>query len=230
MSRKINIFIIKFPGSNCDRDLQVAIKSCTNIEPKFIWHQESHIETADIIFLPGGFSFGDYLRAGIMATKSPAIKEVIRHSKKGALIVGICNGFQILTECNLLEGALIRNNNQLFKCKETYLKIKPNSFFKNKLNVNEVVKFPIAHAQGNFFADKDLLKKMEDRNQIVFKYSSVNGEIKQIYNPNGSLLNIAGITNKTKNVLGLMPHPERAIEEHTTMDGIKFFNEIIEMV
>ncbi len=175
---KYVISIIIFPGSNCDRDLAVAIEKCMGIKPEYIWHNTSHMKKSDMIFLPGGFSFGDYLRAGTIATKSPAIKELIRLSKKGVPVIGICNGFQILTECNLLQGALIKNSNQVFKCDDIYLKVENDgNKFTRKLNKNKIVNFPIAHSQGNFFSDDSTLKSLEDNDQIIFRYSSKNGVV-----------------------------------------------------
>tara|TARA_X000001036_G_scaffold26602_1_gene22140 strand:- start:939 stop:1622 length:684 start_codon:yes stop_codon:yes gene_type:complete len=226
---KKKVSIIVFPGSNCDRDLRVAINKCFGVEPELVWHKSRHIKKTDIVFLPGGFSYGDYLRAGIIATKSPAIQEVIRISKKGIPVIGICNGFQILTECNLLEGALIKNTSQLFKCEDVFLKVTSKSYFLNKCKKN-VLNFPIAHSQGRYFVEDNYLKKMEDNDQIVFKYSSDKGLLSSEFNPNGSVGNIAGITNKKKNVLGLMPHPERAIENFSSGDGLIFFKSIREML
>ena len=217
------VSIIHFPGSNCDRDLAVAIKYCLKLKPKFLWHNESHIKDPGIIFIPGGFSFGDYLRAGILATKSPAIKEVIRHAKKGVPIIGICNGFQILTECKLLDGALIKNSSQLFSCKKVFLRIENKKNYFTKNIKKGIVQYPIAHSQGKFYVDDYNLKKLQDNDQIMFKYSSKTGDISNKYNPNGSIQNIAGIVNKKKNVLGLMPHPERAIDSFSGKDGISFF-------
>ncbi len=199
VSKKKDISIIIFPGSNCDRDLMVAIKKTMGVMPRLVWHKTYHLEKTDMIFIPGGFSFGDYLRAGTIATKSPATKEVVRLSKKGVPIIGICNGFQILTECKLLEGALIKNVGQLFKCKKSHLKVMDNkNNFAKKLKLNSILNFPIAHSQGNFFIDDNGLKKLEDNNQIVFKYSSELGKINESFNPNGSIKNIAGIINKKK--------------------------------
>lgn len=217
------VSIIHFPGSNCDRDLAVAIKYCLKLKPKFLWHKESNIKDPGIIFIPGGFSFGDYLRAGILATKSPAINEVIRHAKRGVPIIGICNGFQILTECKLLDGALIKNSSQLFSCKKVFLKIENKENYFTKNIKKKIVQYPIAHSQGKFYANDYDLKKLQDNDQIMFKYSSKTGDISNKYNPNGSIQNIAGIVNKKKNVLGLMPHPERAIASFSGKDGISFF-------
>ena len=227
MQKKKKISIIVFPGSNCDRDLMIATEKCLGLKPKVIWHNETHIKHSNMILIPGGFSFGDYLRAGTIATKSPAIKEVIRLSGKGVPIIGICNGFQILTECGLLKGALIKNTKQLFKCENVYIKVVNNKTnFTNFFSSTEVLKMPIAHSQGNYFLNKDQIKEIRDNEQIIFKYSSKFGDVSRENNPNGSVANIAGITNKEKNVLGLMPHPERAIDEFTSCDGIKFFENL----
>ena len=232
MLKEKKISIVIFPGSNCDRDLFVALEKCLGTKPEFIWHNCSHIKSTDMILIPGGFSFGDYLRAGIIATKSPAIREVIRFSNKGVPIIGICNGFQILTECGLLEGALIKNSNQLFKCEKVNLKVVNNkTIFTKNYKLSEIISLTIAHSQGNYFIESDNLKKIEDNDQIIFKYSSDLGDVTEKYNPNGSVNNIAGISNKKKNVIGLMPHPERAIENfHNGIDGIKFFKNLKDLI
>ena len=230
MRKKKIISIIIFPGSNCDRDLMIAVEKNLGIKADLIWHQTRNIKKTDLIFLPGGFSYGDYLRAGIIATKSPAISEVIRLSKKGIPVVGICNGFQILTECNLLEGALLKNSSQLFKCEDVFLKVVSKNKFTSGYKKNEVVSYPIAHSQGNYFVDDQKLKELEDNEQIIFKYTSKEGLINDSFNPNGSKNNIAGIVNKKKNVLGLMPHPERATENFSSKDGKIFFKSIYEML
>ncbi len=224
------ISIIVFPGSNCDRDLAIAIQNHLNVKTQYVWHDNSKIDNYEMIFIPGGFSFGDYLRAGVLATKSPALGEVIRLAKKGVPIIGICNGFQILTECNLLDGTLMNNKNQLFICDKSYLKIENNKSIFSKNLKKSVVQFPIAHAQGNFFASNDSLKELEDNNQIIFRYCSKQGVINEKNNPNGSLNNIAGITNKQKNILGMMPHPERAINKFDDQDGVLFFNGLKELL
>ena len=203
MLKEKKISIVIFPGSNCDRDLFVALEKCLGTKPEFIWHNCSHIKSTDMILIPGGFSFGDYLRAGIIATKSPAIKEVIRFSKRGVPIIGICNGFQILTECGLLEGALIKNSNQLFKCEKVNLKVINNkTIFTKNYKLSEIISLPIAHSQGNYFIESDNLKKIEDNDQIILKYWSDLGDVTEKYNPNGSVNNIAGISNKKKKLCG----------------------------
>ena len=223
MPKKV-VSIIVFPGSNCDRDLDVAVKKHMNVKTKLVWHNDSGIKYQEMIFIPGGFSFGDYLRSGALAKKSPAMKEVIRLSKKGVPIIGICNGFQILTECKLLDGALIDNYKRLFICKENFVKIENNNTpFTQNIHKN-VVQFPIAHAQGRFYTSEDNLKRLEDNNQIVFKYSSREGKTNKSYNPNGSMNNIAGIVNKNKNILGMMPHPERMVDKTcSNEDGLPLF-------
>ena len=183
MPKKV-ISIIVFPGSNCDRDLSIAIEKNLNVKINHVWHNESVTGKHEMIFIPGGFSFGDYLRAGVLATKSPAIKDLISYSKKGVPIVGICNGFQILTECKLLEGTLLKNSNQLFKCQDSFLKVENiKSIFTRNINKN-IIQFPIAHSQGNFYTTQDSLKKLEDNNQIVFRYCSQKGEINKIADKN----------------------------------------------
>tara|TARA_B100000989_G_C19387614_1_gene404317 strand:+ start:64 stop:750 length:687 start_codon:yes stop_codon:yes gene_type:complete len=222
MEKKPLISIIIFPGSNCDRDLIVAIKKTLNVETQIIWHNEKKIPKSDIIFIPGGFSFGDYLRAGVLATKSPAIKELIRWSKKGVKIIGICNGFQILTECKLLPGTLIKNINPSFLCKDIYLKPNKNNEMIKNIS-KETLKLPIAHSQGSFYCEKEQLKLLQDKNQIAFQYCDAEGNINKRNNPNGSMLNIAGVTNSKQNILGMMPHPERAIDLRGLNDGKFFF-------
>ena len=222
MSKKSIISLIIFPGSNCDRDLQVAVKKIIGINPDMVWHQESYIKKTNMILIPGGFSFGDYLRAGILATKSSAIKEVIRWSKKGIPIIGICNGFQILTECNLLPGALMKNSDPKFICKDINLKINRENLFSKLYDKKNTIKLPIAHSQGNYYIKKSQIKSLIDNQQIFFQYSDKKGVVDENSNPNGSLLNIAGLTNTGGNVIGMMPHPERAIKNKLT-DGKEFF-------
>ena len=220
--------IIVFPGSNCDRDIAVSFRNVAKVEPKMVWHKETHIPDCNIIIVPGGFSFGDYLRCGSIAANSPVMREVIKKSKEGFPIIGICNGFQILTETRLLPGTLIRNNCLSFICKTTKLSVVNNrTYFSQKYFENQIIDIPIAHNEGNYFANDEIIKELEDNNQIAFKYCDEDGNFSNDSNPNGSLKNIAGIINKKGNVLGMMPHPERASENilspYSTNDGLGIF-------
>jgi len=204
--------VIVFPGSNCDRDIAVALKKF-KIKNEMVWHNETKLPKSDLIILPGGFSYGDYLRTGCIASKSRIINEVIDHAKKGGLILGICNGFQILIETGLLPGALLRNKKLKFISKNIYLKIiNINSKFCINYKKEGIIKLHIAHNEGNYFANNNLLNKLEEENLIAFKYSDEKGNINDNTNPNGSSNNIAGILNNKKNILGMMPHPERLID------------------
>ena len=228
----MRVSVIVFPGSNCDRDVAVSLKKFSNKSPLMIWHKETSLPDSDLIVLPGGFSYGDYLRCGSMAANSPIMKEVKKSAEKGSSILGICNGFQILTESGLLPGTLIRNQGLSFICKNTSLKVENDkSFFTHNYNKNEIVNIPIAHNEGNYFADENVIKDIEDKNLVAFRYCNKNGDINKETNPNGSLKNIAGIINEKGNVLGMMPHPERATDDITGLnDGEKFFTSIIESI
>ena len=208
--------VIVFPGSNCDHDAYYVIKNHLGINVDFVWHQDSDLKSYDGIIIPGGFSYGDYLRAGAIAQFSKVMEAIKAHATKGKSIIGICNGFQILVESGLLPGALITNNSTCFISKNIKLKVvNDNSLFTSKYKKNEIINMPIAHKQGNYFADESLLKKLKDNNQIAFQYDD---------NPNGSCFDIAGIFNSNKNILGMMPHPERASESLLgSQDGIKIF-------
>ena len=224
--------IIVFPGSNCDRDIAVSIKKLTNLESTMVWHKETSMPDSDLIIIPGGFTFGDYLRCGSIAANSPIMKDVIKKATYGLPTLGICNGFQILTESGLLPGTLIKNDCLSFLCKTVSIRVENNETnFSKKYQKNEIINIPIAHNEGNFFANEDTLKKIKDSNQIVFKYCNQNGEVNNETNPNGSIENIAGITNKQGNVLGMMPHPERATCEITKLsDGENLFKSISEFL
>ncbi len=204
--------VIVFPGSNCDRDVAVALEKF-QIKNQMVWHNETILPKCDLVVLPGGFSYGDYLRTGCIASKSKIINSIIEHVKKGGLVLGICNGFQILIETGLLPGVLLRNKKLKFLSKNVFLKVinTDNRFCSNYKN-KDIIKLPIAHNEGNFFADDSLIKKLEDRNLIAFKYCDSQGKVEKISNPNGSSNNIAGILNDKKNILGMMPHPERLID------------------
>ena len=217
--------VIVFPGSNCDRDVAVAIRKISGSEPQMVWHKETSLSNSDLIIVPGGFSYGDYLRCGAIASTSPIINEVVKKANEGVPVIGICNGFQILIETSLLDGALIRNNSLSFICRDVYIKSEnQTSIFTKKTNI---AKMPIAHNEGNYFASDETLKKIVGNDQVAFKYCNQEGEITSQSNPNGSLGNIAGILNDRKNVLGLMPHPERATESALGCDDGKYVFESI---
>ena len=205
--------VVVFPGSNCDHDMFYALKKVMKFQVDFIWHQDVSLDNYNAVVLPGGFSYGDYLRAGAVARFSPIMNEVIRFAGKGKPVLGICNGFQILTECGLLPGALMRNQDLRFVCRHVYIRTEnSDTRFTSFLQPKSVLKIPIAHGEGNYFIDQEGLKALADNQQIIFRYVDQNGDITPEANPNGSLDNIAGIINKQGNVLGMMPHPERAME------------------
>jgi len=204
--------VIVFPGSNCDRDVAVALEKF-QIKNQMVWHDDAHLPKCDLVVLPGGFSYGDYLRTGCIASKSKIINEIVQHNKKGGLILGICNGFQILIETGLLRGTLLRNKRLRFLSRNVYLKVtNTNNNFCSNFEKKKIIQLPIAHNEGNFFAHESLIKSLEDKNLIAFKYCNKEGLIEENSNPNGSLNSIAGILNEQKNILGMMPHPERLID------------------
>ncbi len=221
--------VVTFPGSNCDQDMIYVLKDLLGQQVETLWHKDTDLKGVDMVIIPGGFSYGDYLRSGAIAKFSPIMTEVVKHAEKGGYVMGICNGFQILTESGLLEGALLHNNNQRFICKNVYLKPVSNSAAISKdLDSNTTYKIPIAHGEGRFYAPEELLKSIEDNDQVLFRYSGEDGEVSDTFNPNGSLNNIAGITNKTKNVFGMMPHPERAADKQlNNLDGKAIFESIL---
>jgi phosphoribosylformylglycinamidine synthase len=221
--------IAVYPGSNCDYDTYRVIRDILNEDVNFVDYRETNLNGYDCVILPGGFSFGDYLRPGALASHTPLTNAVKDFAKKGGLVIGICNGFQVLTETHLLPGALLSNAHGKFICKHQYLKVENNKTpFTNECKKGQVLKIPIAHHDGNYFADEDTLKQMEDNEQIILRYCDKDGNITDEANPNGSLLNIAGICNKEKNVFGLMPHPERAAESILgTDDGLYILKSIL---
>lgn len=223
--------VVIFPGSNCDKDIILAIERTINQEVVELWHKETDLKNCDVIFLPGGFSYGDYLRSGAIAKFSPIMSKVIEFANNGGYLVGICNGFQILTESGLLPGALLHNTNNKFICKNIFLKIENNkTLITNQYN-GQAIKIPIAHGEGRFFADEKTIKELEENNQIIFRYCNENGEVSESSNPNGSLSNIAGICNKEKNVFGMMPHPERAADHLlNNTDGVNLFKSILNYI
>ncbi len=220
--------VIVFPGSNCDRDIAVALEKM-QFKNKMVWHKETVLPKSDLIVIPGGFSYGDYLRSGAIAGKSLIIEEVIKAANSGCLILGICNGFQILTETGLLEGTLLRNKNLKFINKDINIKVINNKTkFTSKYNTNQVLKINIAHNEGNYFTNSKHLEKLKNENLIAFKYCDHKGSVSEKSNPNGALENIAGIFNSNKNILGMMPHPERMIDKMVSnTDGINLFSSLI---
>jgi len=218
--------VIVFPGSNCDRDIAVALEKF-NFKNSMVWHNDIKIPKSDLIVLPGGFSYGDYLRTGCIAAKSRIIREVIEFANKGGLVLGICNGFQILIESGLLPGTLLRNKKLNFLCKNVHLKITNNSNnFLSTFN-KEIIELHIAHNDGSYFINDDGLEKLKDNNQIAFVYCDQKGIVSDKFNPNGSINNIAGIFNRKQNILGMMPHPERMIDKYLSGDdGALFFKNL----
>ena len=223
----MNSSVITFPGSNCDRDMDVALKKF-GFKNKMIWHNDIELPKSDLVVLPGGFSYGDYLRCGSMASKSKIMQSVINFVKGGGKVLGVCNGFQILVESGLLPGILLRNKYLEFICKNIYVKInnKENPFFKNVKK--DILKLHIAHNEGNYFCSEDQIKEINDNNQIALYYSDAAGNVDETINPNGSINNIAGVYNKKMNVVGMMPHPERMIDSALSgEDGSIFFENLI---
>jgi phosphoribosylformylglycinamidine synthase len=223
--------VVVFPGSNCDQDCFHTLKDILKQEVDYIWHKDPSISGYDCIILPGGFSYGDYLRTGAIARFSPVMKSIIREAKRGRRVLGICNGFQILLEAGLLPGAMLRNRNLKFICKYVHIRVENNNTPYTKLfSKGTVLKIPIAHGEGCYYADKETIKKLEKRGQIIFRYSDIKGEATPSANPNGSLGNIAGICNEDGNVLGMMPHPERSSEGVLgSEDGKRIFESIIKV-
>lgn len=221
--------VITFPGSNCDEDLVYVLETILQQKVEKLWHKDTDLKGVDFVLIPGGFSYGDYLRSGAIAKLSPIMNAVVDHAKQGKFVLGICNGFQILTESGLLEGALLHNNNQKFICKNVYLKpANTSTGITQGLDAETTYKIPIAHGEGRFYADDATIKKLIDNDQVLFRYASQNGEVNEENNPNGSVDNIAGICNEGRNVFGMMPHPERAADVHlANEDGRMMFESIL---
>ena len=221
--------VLQFPGSNCDQDCIHVLRDVLGHQADYLWHKEESLGNADAIVVPGGFSYGDYLRTGSIAQFSPVMNAVKKFANEGGLVIGICNGFQILCETGLLPGALVRNRSLQFLCEQVYLKVPTqDSPFTRAIAVEEVIKVPIAHGEGCYFAADETLEKLKANDQILFQYSSADGEITDEANPNGSMLNIAGICNEARNVCGMMPHPERASESILgEKDGLQIFEGMV---
>lgn len=222
--------VIVFPGSNCDRDIAVALAQSTDFAPAMVWHGETDIPRVDLIVVPGGFSYGDYLRSGAMAAHSPVMREVVARAKSGVPILGICNGFQILTETGLLPGALMRNANLKFVCKDVYLRVEvTDTVFTCRYRRNKIIRLPVAHHDGNYFADEDTLEALRDEDRVAFHYCTPWGEVNEAGNPNGSIDNIAGVLSRDRTVLGMMPHPERLADPLLGgIDGRAMFDGLVE--
>lgn len=220
--------IVVFPGSNCDHDAYYTVKKNLGYDAAFLWHKDKDLQNCDAIILPGGFSYGDYLRTGSIARFSPIMDSVFNFAENGGFVLGICNGFQILLEAGLLPGCMLKNKSLQFICKDVYLSVgNRDTVFTKSIQQNKLLKIPIAHGDGNYYADSETLKSLEENNQIVFQYSSEKGENTEAFNPNGSVMNIAGIINRRGNVLGMMPHPERCSSDILgKTDGSLIFNSL----
>jgi phosphoribosylformylglycinamidine synthase subunit PurQ / glutaminase len=222
--------VVVFPGSNCDQDMIDALSGILKQDVVKLWHKDTSLQNVDFVVLPGGFSYGDYLRSGAIARFSPIMTEVINHANKGGYVMGVCNGFQILCEAGLTPGALLHNNTQKFMCKNVYIKSQStSSIITQDVNSNLALKIPIAHGEGRYFDSADAIKKLNDNDQVLFRYCDENGLINDASNPNGSLENIAGVTNAGKNVFGMMPHPERAVDVNLrNTNGLAIFNSLLQ--
>lgn len=221
--------VLVFPGSNCDHDAYHALKHVMNSDVKFLWHKDTDLSGIDFLIVPGGFSYGDYLRSGAIARFSPVMQEVIKFAEKGGPVMGICNGFQILLEAGLIPGAMMHNEKLKFVCKNVYIRTEStDSIFTSGLEKGQVLDIPVSHGEGNYFIEEDGLKSLQDNDQILFRYCNENGELTEESNFNGSVDHIAGIVNKQRNVLGMMPHPERAMEKLLgSEDGKPIFESIL---
>jgi len=220
--------VVVFPGSNCDEDMVYVLQTVMKQNTIKLWHKNTDLDGCTHIVLPGGFSYGDYLRSGAIAKFSPIMKSVINHANNGGFLFGVCNGFQILCETGLLQGALLHNNTRKFICKNVYIKSQTtNSLITSKIPENRSLKIPIAHGEGKYFSDAQTMKKLNQNNQILFRYCDVNGNITDEANPNGAQENIAGICNESRNVFGMMPHPERASDKELFNEDGKFLFESI---
>ncbi|HUN88296.1 MAG TPA: phosphoribosylformylglycinamidine synthase subunit PurQ [Terriglobales bacterium] len=221
--------VIQFPGSNCDQDPFWVLQTVARQPVTYLWHESHDLANCDVVIVPGGFSYGDYLRTGAIARFSPVMESVRKFADGGGIVLGICNGFQILTECHMLPGALLRNAGLKYICRAVHLRVEStNTPFTQALTRGEVLQIPIGHMEGNYFCDAETLKQLQDQNRIVFRYSSKDGQVNAAANPNGSIDNIAGICNEGGNVLGMMPHPERSSEEAMgCADGYRVFESLV---
>ena len=224
--------VIVFPGSNCDRDLKVALTQSMGEQPAMVWHRDTTLPEVDLIAVPGGFSYGDYLRSGAMAAHSPIMKEVVRFAQRGVAVLGICNGFQVLTEAGLLPGMLMRNHNLRFVFKDVFLRVdQTDTVFSSGYTDGQIIRIPVAHHDGNYFIDEDGYAQLEDERRIAFRYCDEAGAISDAANPNGSLSNIAGVLDSSRRILGMMPHPERLSDPMLGgNDGRAMFDSLISSI
>ena len=225
----MNASVIVFPGSNCDRDVKVALEKVTGAPVSLVWHGEAAVPASDLIVLPGGFAYGDYLRTGAMAAHAPIMRDVVAKAKAGTPVLGICNGFQVLCEAGLLPGVLMRNASLRFVCKDVYLQVEQKDTpFTSSYDKHEVIRIPVAHGEGNYFADRATLEELEAEGRVVFRYVDAAGEVTAAANPNGAQRNIAGICDSRRRVLGMMPHPERLFEPLLGgSDGRRLFESLL---
>lgn len=221
--------VVVFPGSNCDHDAYHVVGKVIHQDARFIWHKEDRLGNVDVVIVPGGFSYGDYLRVGAIARFSPIMKDVVRFAREGGIVMGVCNGFQILCESGLLPGVLLRNANLRFVCKDVFLRVeRTDTPFTQAMTEGELLEIPVAHGDGNYFASEEELDRLEANHQVVFRYADASGALTGDANPNGSMRNIAGIVNEERNVLGMMPHPERCAEQQVgSGDGLKIFESLM---
>jgi phosphoribosylformylglycinamidine synthase subunit PurQ / glutaminase len=228
----MKIAVVQFPGSNCDQDCLRALTDGLQVQAEYLWHKETSVSGFDAVVLPGGFSYGDYLRCGAIARFSPIMKAVVLAANEGMPVIGICNGFQILCETGLLPGALIRNQSLHFVCKPVWLRVETNETpFTGQLDGEKILRMPVAHGEGSYFADEETLKALESKRQVVFRYTDALGNATSEANPNGSMHNIAGICNEARNVVGMMPHPDRAWDHKLgSEDGKLLFASLVESV
>lgn len=228
----MNFGVIVFPGANCDRDIAYVLRDLLGQPTRMIWHEDSDLSNIDVVVVPGGFSYGDYLRCGAIAQFSPAMRATVEHANQGKRVMGICNGFQVLTEMGLLPGALVRNRDLHFVCDRTPMTVERADLpWTQGYSQGQVITLPIAHGEGCYFAEPDTIKSLEDNNQVLFRYCDANGNANEAANPNGSLNNIAGICNQKGNVLGMMPHPERAADKAIgSTDGLALFEGLLKSV
>jgi phosphoribosylformylglycinamidine synthase I len=222
--------VIVFPGSNCDRDVQVALRASSGVDPAMVWHREATLPKVDLIVIPGGFSYGDYLRSGAMAARSPIMRAVIDAAGRGFPVLGICNGFQVLTECGLLPGTLMRNAGLRFVCRDVDLRVEgADCLFTRAYAAGQVIRIPVAHHDGNYFTDDETLARLNSDNRVAFRYATPNGDVTIKANPNGSLENIAGVLSENRRILGMMPHPERLADPLLGgADGRPMFDALVE--